>query len=152
MSESVRREYPEMPQVGVGAAIVKDDRILLVQRGREPGCGLWALPGGRLELGETVKEAVEREVMEECGLVIILGEVLAVVDMIQRDEDGRVRFHYVLVDFLATPAGGELTVGSDILDARWVSEEELDELEMPPRARDVARQALRKVFPVQSKK
>lgn len=145
MNEPVRREYPALPQVGVGAAIIQESRILLVQRGREPGRGLWALPGGRLELGETLKEAVQREVLEECGLDIIPGEVLAVVDMIQRDENGRVRFHYVLIDFLATPAGGKLTVGSDILDARWVTEAELDKLEMPPRARDVAREALRKV-------
>jgi len=142
MTESVRREYPALPQVGVGAAIVQNGRVLLVQRGREPGRGLWALPGGRLELGETVREAVAREVLEECGLEIVPGEVVAVVDMIQRDEHDRVRYHYVLIDFLATPVGGELTVASDILDARWVSEAELDELEMPPRAREVARQAL----------
>jgi ADP-ribose pyrophosphatase YjhB (NUDIX family) len=136
------REYPDAPRVGVGAVIVEGDRVLLVQRGNEPGRGLWAIPGGVLELGETVADAVRREIAEETGLEIETGEVAAVVDAIFRDEAARIRFHYVLIDLLARPVGGRLQPASDILDARWTTATELADLPMVPRAREVVLKVL----------
>ncbi len=124
--------------------VVEGDRVLLVQRANEPGRGLWAFPGGILQLGETLAEAVRREVREECGLEIQVGETLGAFDLILRDQAGAVQYHYVLIDLLAHPAGGELRVSSDILDARWVTLEELDQLPVTsPRVREVAAQAIR---------
>lgn len=138
-----RRRYPQVPLVGVGAVVVQGERILLVQRANEPGRGLWAFPGGVLQLGETLAEAACREVREECGLDVRVGQTLGVFDLILRDEGGQVQYHYVLVDLLATPVGGELRISSDILDARWVTVDELDRLPTTSsRVREVAVQAL----------
>ncbi len=136
------REYPDAPRVGVGGVIVEGSRILLVKRAKAPSAGLWAIPGGGLELGETVPEAVRREVREETGLEIDTGEVATVVDVIERSDDGRVRFQYVLIDLFARVVGGQLHVASDISDARWVSAAELDDLDMAPRVRELALKVL----------
>ena len=95
------REYPPCPRVGVGAVVLHEGRVLLVQRGRPPAFGKWSLPGGLVDLGETTSAAVRREVMEECGIKVRLAGVAGVVDRITRDETGRVRYHYVLIDYLA---------------------------------------------------
>jgi ADP-ribose pyrophosphatase len=116
----MRRKYPKRPLVGVGVLIKKDDEVLLVKRGSEPARGLWSIPGGLVELGEGVLEAGKREVEEETGLKIEVDALLDVIDNIIRDEKGGVRYHYVLIDFLGHPVGGELKVASDIMDARWV--------------------------------
>ena len=117
----MQREYPSSPIPSVGVVVLKDDAILLVLRGQEPSRGKWSIPGGVMELGETVRDAARREVMEECGLEIEVGQVIAVRDAVVRDDEGRVRFHYVLVDVVARWLGGELAAGSDVDDARWVS-------------------------------
>ncbi|MBS7645362.1 MAG: NUDIX hydrolase [Candidatus Bathyarchaeia archaeon] len=115
------REYPARPMVGVGALIMEDNRILLVKRRFEPGRGLWSIPGGLVELGEPVEEAVKREVREETGIEVELDGLLDVVDNIIFDEDGRVRFHYVLIDYLAHPVGGALSRSSrEVVDLRWI--------------------------------
>src|SRR5688500_6257844 len=95
------REYPDLPRVGVGAVVLRGDRVLLVKRGGQPSAGKWSLPGGLVDLGETTQEATRREVFEECGLRVRLAGVAGVVDRVVRDGDGRVRYHYVLVDYLA---------------------------------------------------
>ncbi len=118
------REYPLRPVVGVGVVVWHGERVLLVQRGKPPRVGQWSLPGGAQELGETVAAAARREVFEETGLEVELGEVLAAVDMIER-EAGRVRYHYTLIDFSAEAAGPELRPGGDAADARWFTPEEL---------------------------
>lgn len=123
--EPIQREYPSAPIPSVGAIVLKGDRVLLVLRGQEPSRGKWSVPGGVVELGETIRDAARREVMEECRVEIEVGDVVAVRDAIIRDEAGDIRFHYVLVDVVATYVGGELAVGSDVEDARWVSQEEL---------------------------
>lgn len=120
-----RREFPEAPIVGVGAVVLERNRILLVRRGKEPMKGEWSIPGGALELGETLKAAVRREVLEETGLEIETREIVEVLDKIV-PENGRVRYHYVLIDFLCAPVGGQLKPGSDAEDARWVECEELN--------------------------
>ena len=121
----MRREYPEAPVVAVAAAVLDEEgRILLIRRASEPGRGRWSLPGGVVGLGERLREAVVREVLEETGLLVEVLEPIDVVETIIRDEEGRVRFHYVIVDFLARPLSGELRASSDALEARWVSLDE----------------------------
>jgi 8-oxo-dGTP diphosphatase len=121
----MRREYPDAPVAGVGAVIISDGRVLLIQRGQEPLKGEWSLPGGAVELGETLQEAVCREVLEETGLVVEPLAVVEVFDRIARDEDNRVRYHYVLVDFLCRVTGGSLACATDAADARWAAPDDL---------------------------
>jgi ADP-ribose pyrophosphatase YjhB (NUDIX family) len=115
------REYPTRPIVGVGVVVWHGDRVLLVQRGKPPRAGHWSLPGGAQQLGETVAQAARREVMEEVGLEIALGDIVATVDLIERDPDDRVRYHYTLVDFVAEAPNAALRPGSDAAAARWFS-------------------------------
>ncbi len=124
----MNREYPDRPFVGVGAVIVKDGRVVLVRRGHAPAAGEWSIPGGVLEVGETVREAAIREAAEETGLQIETGELLGVFDRVLRDEQQRTRYHYVLIDFVAKPVGGELLAGADAAEAKWCSWEEAQEL------------------------
>ena len=128
----MKREYPTQPIVGVGALIVHDGRLVLVRRGVEPGKDRWSIPGGAVDLGEKVREAALREAEEECGLDIEIVDErpMDVVDSIYRDDKGELRFHYVLLQFLARPRGGELKPGSDVLDAKWVSLEEVEVCEL----------------------
>ena len=121
------REYPDYPRVGVGAVILDGDRVLLIQRGGVTLPGKWSIPGGLVELGETTREAVRREIAEECGLEIDLVDVCGVLDRVVRDPDGRVRYHWVLVDFLAVARGGTLCAGDDAADARWVPIDEVEQ-------------------------
>ena len=126
------REYPSAPLPSVGAVICSGDKVLLVRRGHEPSKGKWSIPGGVMELGETIRETARREVMEECGVEIEAGEVVEVRDAIVRDETGRIRFHYVLVDVIARYVSGDLRAGSDVEDARWVSKEDVTKFDLSP--------------------
>jgi 8-oxo-dGTP diphosphatase len=122
----LRREYPEAPIIGVGAVVIDGSKVLLVRRGQEPLKGEWSLPGGALELGETLQQGVVREVLEETGLTVVPDGIVEVLDRISLDElSGRIRYHYVLVDFLCHVADGRLGSGSDAEEARWVEREEL---------------------------
>ncbi len=136
------REYPDRPLVGVGAVIVRDHRVLLVRRGQAPLLGEWSLPGGVLECGETLREATIREAREETGLIVETGELLGVYERVIRSEDGRVRYHYVLIDFLCRAVAGDLKAGSDAADVRWFEFEELDGLKLPRDTRDVIEKGL----------
>jgi 8-oxo-dGTP diphosphatase len=140
----VKRDYPDRPIVGVGAVIIRDGRALIVRRATEPLKGQWSIPGGMLELGEKLREGVAREVKEETGLDIDVGEVLDVFDSIFPDADGRPQYHYVLIDFLCRPVGGELLASSDVDAAKWVTSRELDDLQMKPVTIAVIRKALEK--------
>ena len=122
------REYPDSPRVGVGAVVLREGRVLLVRRGMAPANGLWAIPGGALELGETLQEGAEREILEETGILIRAGDPVFTCDTLVRDDEGRVRFHYVIIDMAADYVSGEVRGGDDALEARWVAPEELDEL------------------------
>ncbi len=124
------REYPSQPVVGVGAVIIKDGKILLVKRGNEPNKYMWSIPGGIVKVGETLAEALKREVAEEVGLEIEVGDVACVSEEIFRDEDNKIRFHYVIIDFFAEVVGGELKADSDALDARWVPLDDIYSLEV----------------------
>ena len=124
----MRREYPDAPIIGVGAVVIDGSKVLLVRRGQEPLKGEWSLPGGALELGETLQQGVVREVLEETGLTVVPAGIVEVLDRItQDDSSGRIRYHYVLVDFLCHVADGTVRGGSDAEEARWVDREELQE-------------------------
>jgi 8-oxo-dGTP diphosphatase len=131
------REYPDNPLVGVGAVIVQDDRVLLIRRGQSPLLGEWSLPGGVLECGETLREATVREAHEETGLIVETGELLGLYERVIHSDDGRVRYHYVLIDFLCRPVTGDVQAGSDAADVRWFGREELEALDLPRDTRDV---------------
>jgi len=121
-------EYPDSPQIAVGAVVIRDEKVLLVKRRKPPGKGLWSIPGGRVELGETLKEAAEREVKEEAGVIIRAKDQVYTFDLIDRDKQGCIRFHYVIVDLLADYVSGKPNPSSDACEARWVTPRELEEL------------------------
>jgi ADP-ribose pyrophosphatase YjhB (NUDIX family) len=122
------RAYPARPIIGVGVVVWHGDRVLLVQRGRPPRQGQWSLPGGAQQLGESLAEAARREVLEETGLTVDLGDVIATVDSIERDPEGRVRYHYTLIDFTAEAHRAELVPGDDAADARWFELHQIEAL------------------------
>lgn len=138
---STRREYPDRPIVGVGAVIVDQGHVLLVKRGSPPLLGEWSLPGGVVELGETLRAAAEREAREETGLIVKAGEVLEVLDRIIPGKDAAPQYHYVLIDFLCTMHGGELRAGGDAADVVWVHESDLAEFKLEQPAVEVIRKA-----------
>ena len=136
------RRYPERPVVGVGAVIVQDGRVVLIKRRFEPLAGQWSLPGGTLELGETLETGVAREIREETGLEIEVGPVVEVFDRILLDPDQRVRYHFVLIDYLCRAIGGRLVAGSDVADAVLAAPDELAGYRMTPKAVGVAERGL----------
>jgi 8-oxo-dGTP diphosphatase len=123
-----KKEYPDFPRIGVGAVVIKDDKVLLVKRGIPPSKGLWAIPGGNMKLGETLKETAEREILEETGISIEAGDPIYAFDFMERDDEGSLRFHYVVVDLLAEYREGEPQGADDALEARWLSWDELQPL------------------------
>lgn len=116
---------PQRPLIGVGVVVVKGDRVLLVRRAKPPRQGLWSLPGGRQRLAETVREAARREVLEEAGLDVEITALIDVVDSITRDRDGRLRYHYTLIDFLAEWRAGEAHAGGDAAEVAWADPNDL---------------------------
>jgi ADP-ribose pyrophosphatase YjhB (NUDIX family) len=124
------RRYPDRPFVAVGTIVVRDGRVLLAQRGKEPSYGLWSLPGGAVDLGEPLKIAAARETREECGIEIEITDVLEVVERMVRDSEGRVQFHYVIVDYLARWQSGDLVSSPEVLEARWVAPEDFPRYDM----------------------
>jgi mutator protein MutT len=132
---------PDHPVVSVGAAIVLNGRVLLVKRANPPLRGAWSLPGGRVELGETLSEAVSREVREETGLEVAVGPVIEVLERIEHDQD-QIAFHYVIIDYACRVVGGELACGSDASDTRWARLDELGALGVTAAARAVLTRAV----------
>jgi 8-oxo-dGTP diphosphatase len=137
----LKRRYPDQPLVGVGAVVFKGAEVLLVRRGQEPAQGSWSLPGGLVELGETLEAAVSRELAEETGLTVTLRGITAVLERIFPDPDGRIAYHYVLVDYLCDYVKGELTPGSDITAARFVPLADLSGFDLAPLTANVIRRA-----------
>jgi len=128
----VGRRYPTRPYIGIGAVVLDADRVLLVRRGSEPQKGLWSIPGGGLELGETLEQGVRREALEETGLDVRIVRSLDTFERILRDDSGRVEYHYVLADYLCEPSGGVLRAGDDADQAAWFRREELAGLPTTP--------------------
>jgi len=128
MNSENARIYPVVPRTGVGAMVIKDEKILLVKRGVEPNKGRWAIPGGMLKLGETMRECAAREILEETGVTVAIGECIYVFDLIERDEAGEIKFHFVVIDFTALYVSGEPKGADDAEEAGWFAPEDLDDL------------------------
>jgi len=135
------RQYPDQPVAGVGGVVIRGREVLLVKRAYPPRAGEWSLPGGRLELGESLVDAVRREVREETGIEVEVGPLVEVFDRVHRDADGRVRYHFVIADYLCDSIGGVLAAGDDAADARWVAREDVAGLDVNAHARAVIEKA-----------
>ena len=140
----MKREYPDSPLVGVGAIIVEDGRVLLVKRGHAPLAGEWSIPGGVLELGETLREAAVREAREETCLSVEPMELLGVYDRVLRDDSGRTLYHYVLVDFLCRVVDGEAMAADDADEVRWFTATEAAQLGLAEDTAEVVRLGFQK--------
>jgi 8-oxo-dGTP diphosphatase len=136
------RRYPDRPIVGVGAVVIDAGRVLLVRRGNAPMKGEWSLPGGAVELGETLEGALVREIREETGLEIDVGPVVEVLDRVRRDADGRIEYHYVIVDYACRVRGGAMAAGTDAEDVRWTDLFDLERLGVSEKAVAVIKKAL----------
>ena len=136
------REYPDRPVVGVGGVVVRDGQVLLVKRAREPLAGQWSLPGGAVELGETLEEAVVRELREETGLTVRVLTLVEAFERIMRDPSARPRYHYVLLDYLCEANSGEARAGSDVTAVAWARAEEFSVYQLSEKAREVCLKAL----------
>jgi 8-oxo-dGTP diphosphatase len=139
------RDYPDRPIVGVAAVVIEDDRVVLVRRGRPPAYGEWTLPGGAVESGETLEDAVIREVAEEIGLKVEVVEVVAVLDRIFWDQEGEVQYHYVLIDFLCRKTGGKLQASSDAISCSQVPFSALAQYKLSRETKGVIRRAYQRV-------
>ena len=139
------REYPERPIIGVAAVVIENDKVALVRRGRPPAYGEWALPGGAVELGETLEEAVIREVSEEIGLEVEVLELVAILDRIFLDKEGQVQFHYLLLDFLCRKTGGKLRASSDAISCARVPFPALDQYRLTEETRGVINKAYQRL-------
>lgn len=138
----MKRDYPDRPLIGVGAVIVENGSAVIVRRAHEPLKDEWSIPGGVLEIGETLRSGAAREALEETGLVVEPGEVLEVLDRILRDGAGGIQFHYVLIDFLCHRISGELRAGGDASEVRWINRNELESFPIADSAAAVIRKAL----------
>ena len=141
------REYPPRPIVGLGMIVLKPDAVLLVQRGKPPNLGLWSLPGGAQELGETCEHGARRELEEETGLIVGELKLAACIDSIRQDDLGRVHYHYTIIDFCARWQGGDPTAGGDAMSARFVAFDELNHYALTPAVHDVVATAKRLLTP-----
>jgi 8-oxo-dGTP diphosphatase len=135
----MKREFPEVPLVGVGAIIIEKARVVLVKRAHPPLEAEWSIPGGVLEVGELLREAAIREAREETGLAVETGELLGVFDRVLRDPEQRVQYHYVLIDFLCRRVGGDPVAASDAAEVRWFTPEQLPALNLAKDTLDVIR-------------
>ncbi len=126
----MKRLYPKQPIIGVGAVIIKDGKILLEKRKNEPGKGKWSIPGGLVELGETIEQTAIREVKEETGLEVEKPEHIDVVDNVVRDENGEVQYHFVIIDCFVKLKGGTLEARSDAEELRWVAFDEVERYDL----------------------
>jgi ADP-ribose pyrophosphatase YjhB (NUDIX family) len=140
----MKREFPDLPLVGVGAIIIEDARVLLVKRLHPPLQAQWSIPGGVLEVGELIREAAVREAREETGLIVEPGDLLGVYDRVLRAEQ-RVQYHYVLIDFLCRRVGGNLQAADDAAEVRWFTREELPALKLAEDTLDVIRKGFEKL-------
>ena len=128
--------------MAVGAIVVKDGHVLLARRGKEPSYGLWSVPGGAVRLGEGLKPAAQREIREECGIEIDIADVVEVVERMVRDADGRIQYHYIIVDYLARWVSGDLAPSPEVLEARWVPPEEFPRYQMTTGTAEVIQRML----------
>jgi 8-oxo-dGTP diphosphatase len=138
---TVRREYPERPLVGVGGVVIRDERALLIRRGSAPLEGEWSIPGGMLEIGETILEGVRRELLEETAIEVKVLDLIEVFERLTRDDTGKLKYHFVILDYLCEAVNGEARAGSDVTDVAWARESELNEYSLTPTATRVIQKA-----------
>ena len=138
----VKREYPDRPVLAVGAVVVRDGRVLLAKRGGEPARGFWSLPGGAVHPGEELKAAVARELREECGIEVAVEDAAEVVERMIHDAEGRLRYHYVILDYRARWLRGDLFPSEEVEEARWVDPGDLHHYQMTRGTADVIRRLL----------
>lgn len=143
MKDLEQRKYPKIPRVGVGVLVFRGEQILLVKRGKPPNAGKWTIPGGLVKLGETLHQAAERELLEECGIKIVLKNIITTFDIIDRDEKDEIRYHYVLVDFAADYHSGNLKADSDVDEARWLLPDQIHNLDMPEKSKELILETVR---------
>jgi len=136
------RQYPSIPQFGIGIVLLRGDEVLLVRRGKPPAIGAWSLPGGRQELGETAEACARRELLEETGLQAGELRLIGHVDSIHRDAEGRIEYHYTILDFGARHIGGEAVAGDDVTELAWVREAEFDAYGLWDEARRIIRKTV----------
>jgi ADP-ribose pyrophosphatase len=135
-----KKQYPDQPRVAVGAIVFKDNKVLLVRRGKPPAKDSWAIPGGSIKIGETLQRAAEREILEETGITIQALDPVFTFDYIERDESGCARFHYVIIDLTAEYVGGEPRAGDDAAEARWLSSKEIMTLSVNSKTRELLKE------------
>lgn len=138
------REYPERPVVGVGGVVIANGRVVLIRRANEPRKGEWSIPGGKLEVGETLREGVRRELHEETGLDVRVGDLIEAFERVYRDPDGRVRFHYVILDYFCRASSAIPEAGGDALEVALVGEAELDHYDLS----EIVLRVVRKAFAI----
>jgi 8-oxo-dGTP diphosphatase len=138
-----RRTYPDSPIVGVGAVVLRGGSVLLVKRGNPPLSESWSLPGGRVHEGESLKAAAAREVKEECAVDVEVFDLIEIFEYIERDDEGRVKFHYFVFDFRAEYRGGSIAALTDALDARWVERSDLGRYALTDAARGIIEEGFR---------
>lgn len=138
---TVRREYPERPIVGVGGVVIRNERALLIRRGSAPLEGEWSIPGGMLEIGETILEGVQRELLEETAVEVKVLDLIEVFERVTRDEAGQLKYHFVILDYLCEAVRGEAQAGSDVTNVAWARESELSEYSLTPSAVRVIQKA-----------
>jgi mutator protein MutT len=138
---TLRREYPERPIVGVGGVVIHEERTLLIRRGSAPLEGEWSIPGGMLEIGETILEGVQRELLEETAIEVKVLDLIEVFERVTRDDEGRLKYHFVILDYLCEVMRGEAQAGSDVTDVAWARETELNGYSLTPTATRVIQKA-----------
>jgi len=138
---TVRREYPERPMVGVGGVVIRDERALLIRRGSAPLEGEWSIPGGMLEIGETILDGVQRELLEETAIEVKVLDLIEVFERLTRDEAGKLKYHFVILDYLCEAVRGEARAGSDVTDVAWARAEELNAYSLTTTATRVIQKA-----------
>jgi 8-oxo-dGTP diphosphatase len=144
MNTEIERKYPKQPLIGVGAIIIEQQGVLLVKRSKAPLLGEWSIPGGMLELGETLRDGAEREALEETGLVVRATELLGVFERIVPDQSDRTTYHYVLIDFLCERISGEVRASGDAADAQWFTPDQVNRFSLPQDTRNVIQLAFEK--------
>lgn len=140
----VSREYPQRPIVGVGGVVISDGRVLLIKRGHPPLEGQWSIPGGTLEVGETLTDGVQRELAEETGVEVRVLDLIEVFERILRDQQGAIQYHFVILDYLCEVVSAEARAGSDVKDVAWATEKQLVEYSLTPTATRVILKAFAK--------
>ncbi len=146
----VSKVYPDAPRVAAGAVVIHQDKVLLVLRGQDPNKGVWAIPGGRIELGESLQAAAEREVLEETGLRVQAGEIIYTFDRIEYDAAGKVKYHFVIIDMLAQALDPTQTLipADDVVDAGWFTRADIETSNLP--VSDITLALLQKIMNGQS--